>query len=177
MFERGCIGLAWISVTRRISVDASVSYKRPGDDQKDSFPFQQWTMILAAWCLFVWPHHLEFPVQGVHTGGKESQINARRFLITAHFPAFLTATTCSLDCFSSATCAQVRSLSRKILSGSENNLRLALREQRLSAALWNLRKRVESRPTQALSKDKSRRPRVSLKSRVPTSIGSAEGSG
>ena len=177
MFERGCIGLAWISVTRRISVDASVSYKRPGDDQKDPFPFQQRTMILAPWCLSVWPHHLELHVRGVHTGGKESQINARRFLITSHFPAFLAAATCSLDCFSSATCAQVRSSSRNILSRSENSLRLALRAQSLSAALWNLRKRVESRPTRALSKVKSGRPRVSLRSRVPTSIGSAEGSG
>lgn len=121
--------------------------------------------------------HLELPVGDVHLGGKESRITARMFLITAHFPACLAAATCSLDCLSSTTCAFVRSSLRKILLGSENNFRLAQRAQSRSVVLRNLRKRVESWPSQALSKFTSGIARVSLRNLVPTSKGSEEGGG
>lgn len=121
--------------------------------------------------------HLELPVRGVHLRGKESQITARRFLITAHFPACLAAATCSLDCSSSATCVFVRSSSRKILSGSENNFHLAQRAQSRFVVLRNLRKRVESWPSQALSKFTSGIARVSLRNLVPTSKGCEKGRG
>lgn len=121
--------------------------------------------------------HLELPVRSVHPGGKEYQITAQRFLITAHFLAYLAAVTCSLDCLSSATCAFVRSSSRKILLGSENNFRLARRAQSRSVVLQNLRKRVESWPSQPLSKFTYGIARVSLRNLVPTSKGSEEGRG
>ena len=122
-------------------------------------------------------HHLELRVRDVHPEGKESRITARRFLITAHFPACLAIATCSLNCLSSATYAFVRSSSRKILLGSENNFRLAQRAQSRSVVLQNLRKRVESWPNQALSKFTSGIERVSLRNLVPTSKGSEEGGG
>ena len=137
MSGNGRTGLTRVSVTGRISVDASVSYRSPGDDQKDPFPFKQWIVMPVPWCLSCRARHLELPVRGVHPGGKDSRI-------TAHFPACLAAETCSLDCLSSAICALVRSSSTNILLGSENSFRLALRAQSLSVAFQNLIKRVES---------------------------------
>ena len=123
--------------------------------------------------LIIWSSMFEVSIPG----GKSLEITAQRFLITAHFLACLAAATCSLDRLSSATCDFVRSSSRKILLGSENNFRLAQRAQSRSVVLRNLRKRVESWPSQAHSKFTSGIARVSLRNLVPTSKGSEEGGG
>jgi hypothetical protein len=106
--------------------------------------------------------------------GKESLMTTLRFLMTAHFPA---VACCSLERLSSTTCDLVRSSSRKILLGSENNFHLALRARSRSTTDLNQIKRVESDPIQALSKVTSWRSRLSLRNEVPTTMGSANGRG
>ena len=125
-------------------------------------------------CLPSGTSHLEYQEWGFHQGGKVSWNIALRFLIISHFPAWRAIVTNSLECLSSTTCVLVRSSSRKILLGSENSFLLALRARRRSTADLNQRKRVESYPSQALSRVTSWRSSFSLRNRVPTTMGSED---
>jgi hypothetical protein len=97
------------------------SYSRLDDDKKDPLPFQQLMEMHVPCRLSQWARLLEALDCGTHLGGKESTMTTLRFLMTAHFPAWRAAVTCYLERLNSAICDLVRSSSRKILLGRENN--------------------------------------------------------
>jgi hypothetical protein len=126
--------------------DPKASHSRPGDDQKDPLSFQQLLDMHVSCHLSQQARHLEDPNRGTHPGGKESLVTTLRSLMTTHFLAWRAVVTCSLERLSSATCDLVRSSSRKILMGSEKNLRLALRAQSRSVVDLNWREWNQTQP-------------------------------
>lgn len=135
MSGRGRTRLSCVSVMNKISDSQRASYNRPGDAQKDSFPFQQLTEMDAACCLPP-PTNSSFGGPGTRLPPKWKSVPNHCFEIPDYCPfpylvcwctqitlrfnshACLVRSSISLDCTTSSTMARggVRGISLPLVT-------------------------------------------------------------